>query len=207
MRALIIVDVQNDFLPGGSLGVPQGDQIIPLINRMIPHFKLIVATQDWHPHDHTSFVVNHPGKNVGDIVDVRGILQILWPVHCVRNTKGAELAPGLNKDAIESIFYKGTDPWIDSYSAFFDNARRKSTGLDEHLRSNEVDEIAIVGLATDYCVLYSVIDAIDLGYKVIVVEDACRGINLQEGDVQEAFGTMREKGAKIVKFTDWVQSD
>lgn len=207
MRALIIVDVQNDFLPGGALSVPLGDQIIPIINRMIPHFKLIVATQDWHPHDHSSFVVNHPGKNVGDIIDVHGIPQILWPVHCVRNTKGAELAPGLNKDAIESIFYKGTDLWIDSYSAFFDNARKKSTGLHEHLHSYQVDEIAIVGLATDYCVLYSVIDAIDLGYKVIVFEDACRGIDLQKGDVEDAFATMREKGAKIVKFTDWVQSE
>lgn len=195
---LLIVDMQNDFMPGGSLAVPEADRIVPLLNTLMPQFAHVLATQDWHPQDHVSFRENHPGKNVGDVVDAQGISQILWPVHCVRNTHGAELVSELNKEKIEAIFYKGTDKWIDSYSAFFDNARRKSTGLFDYLASRSVREIHIAGVATDYCVLYSVIDALDLGLGVTVLKDACRGINLYPGDVERAYSEMIAKGAKII---------
>ncbi len=192
-RTLLIVDLQNDFMPGGPLGVPGADQIIPVINQFLPKFSVVLASQDWHPIDHVSFAANHPGKKPGDIVEAQGIEQILWPVHCVRNTKGAELVAGLNRDKIESNFYKGTDKWIDSYSAFFDNARRKSTGLFDYLKSREIKEIYICGVATDYCVLYSTIDALDLGLSVFVITDACRGIDLFPGDSESAFASMVRK--------------
>lgn len=198
MKALIVVDMQNDFMPGGALGVPDGFKIIPIINELMKKFPIVVVTQDWHPHDHVSFITSHPGKKIGDTVIVNGIPQIVWPVHCVRNTKGAELVEGLNKAPIESNFYKGTDKMIDSYSAFFDNARRKSTGLADYLQSRKINDISIVGVATDYCVLYSTIDALDLGFTVTVIEDGCKGINLSPNDVRDALSTMREKGAKIV---------
>jgi nicotinamidase/pyrazinamidase len=194
--------MQNDFMPGGSLGVPEADKIIPILNHLIPQFSLVLATQDWHPANHQSFAKNHPGQKVGDIVMVKGVEQILWPEHCVRNTKGAELAPSLAKDAIETIFYKGTDEWIDSYSAFFDNARQKSTGLGDYLESRNIKEIYIAGVATDYCVLYSVNDALDLGFKVNVIEDCCKPINLQPEDEIEALASMKEKGAQIINSTD-----
>lgn len=198
MKTLIIVDMQNDFMPGGALGVPDADQLIPLINSLLVKFDLILATQDWHPANHVSFAHNHSGKKPGDIIEEHGISQILWPVHCVRQTKGAELVSGLKKENIESLFYKGTDQEIDSYSAFFDNARKKSTGLFDYLKSRGVSKISICGVATDYCVLYSVIDALDLGLSVNVISDACRGINLYPGDVESAFAQMTQKGAKIL---------
>lgn len=198
MKTLLIVDVQNDFMPGGALAVPEADQIVPIINKLIPHFDLILATQDWHPQDHVSFATNHPGKKAGDRIEVQGITQILWPAHCVRNTRGAELVPGLQKEKIASLFYKGTDKLIDSYSAFFDNAHRRSTGLYDYLASRSIDEIYVAGVATDYCVLYSVLDALELGLQVHVITDACRGINLYPGDVEAAFAKMVARGAKIV---------
>lgn len=201
MTTLLIVDMQNDFMPGGALGVPGADEIIPILNKIIPKFSLVVATQDWHPADHTSFAKNHPGKKEGEKVDVDGISQILWPVHCVRNSKGAELVSRLNKEAIASIFYKGTDKRIDSYSAFFDNAHRRATGLYDYLESREIEEIYIAGVATDYCVLYSVLDALELGLKVHVISDACRGIDLYPGDVEAAFTKMVERGAHITPST------
>jgi nicotinamidase/pyrazinamidase len=198
MKTLIIVDLQNDFMPGGALGVPEADLVIPIVNKIMPHFSLILATQDWHPSDHVSFATNHPGKKPGDVVEVKGISQILWPVHCVRNSKGAELVKELKKEKIESIFYKGTDKEIDSYSAFFDNAHLKSTGLHEYLSSRGINEITIAGVATDYCVLYSVLDAIELGLSVTVISDACKGINLYPGDVESAFAKMMGRGAKVI---------
>lgn len=198
MTALLIVDMQNDFMPKGALGVPEADQMIPLINRLMHCFSLVVATQDWHPADHQSFAISHPGKKPGEIVDVKGISQILWPVHCVRNTDGAELAPLIDKENIDCIFYKGTDRWIDSYSAFFDNAHLKSTGLHEYLASREIRDLYIAGVATDYCVLFSTLDALDLHLSVHVIVDACRGIDLRPGDVQDSLAMMREKGAILV---------
>ena len=200
-KTLLIVDMQKDFMPGGALGVPDADRIAPLLNRVMPRFPLVLATQDWHPADHASFDTSHPGKHAGDMVTVQGIPQILWPVHCVQDTKGSEFVAGLNQQPIKTVFYKGTDKWIDSYSAFFDNAREKSTGLDDYLKAKNIKELYIAGVATDYCVLYSVIDALDLGYTIFVLVDCCRGINLDPQDVEDSLATMLEKGANIIQST------
>lgn len=198
MKTLLVVDLQNDFMPKGALGVAGSDEIPPLVNHLMPKFDVVLATQDWHPPDHTSFAANHPGKKVGDVVEEHGVMQILWPTHCVRGTKGAELVATLDKRPIVSFFYKGTDKWIDSYSAFFDNARRKSTGLGDYLQSRELTDIYIAGVATDYCVLYSTLDALDLGLHVAVIVDACRGIDLVRGDVDKALKAMQKKGARLI---------
>lgn len=197
MKALLIQDMQNDFMPGGALAVPDADALIPIINALIPKFPLVVATQDWHPADHVSFASNHPGKHPGDSVNVKGMPQVLWPVHCVRNTYGAALVDGLHKEKIETIFYKGTDKGIDGYSAFFDNAHGKSTGLADYLKSRKVKEITIVGVAADYCVLYTALDGVRLGFAVTVIRSACRGINLKPTDVEEAYRSMAAQGVKL----------
>jgi nicotinamidase/pyrazinamidase len=198
MKALLIVDMQNDFMPGGPLAVPGADEIIPGINRLIPKFPLVVASQDWHPAGHCSFAASHPGKKEGEIVDVKGVLQILWPVHCVRNTKGAELVASLDQEAVASRFCKGTDQSIDSYSAFFDNAKRKSTGLGDFLRSRNVTDLYIAGVATDYCVLYSTLDALELGLTVYVITDCCRGLNIKPSDVDNALAAIKARGGKLL---------
>jgi nicotinamidase/pyrazinamidase len=201
--ALLIVDLQNDFLPGGALPVPKGDEIIPLINEMQQAFPgLIVATKDWHGEDHVSFATQH-GKKPGEIVEVNGLEQILWPVHCVQNSWGAEFAPALNREKIENVFYKGVDKMIDSYSAFFDNAKQRSTGLGEFLTSQEIKNLYIAGLATDYCVRYSALDARALGFETYIVIDACRGIDLIPGDCERAVADMREVGAQILRSSDF----
>jgi nicotinamidase/pyrazinamidase len=202
MKALVIVDMQNDFMPDGALGVPKADEIVPIINKLIPKFPLVVATLDWHPEDHVSFVSTHAGKKAGDHVRVGKMDQILWPVHCVQSTHGAELVASLDKSNLASLFYKGTDKEIDSYSAFHDNARRKSTGLGGYLRSRDIHEIYLVGLTTEYCVLYSAMDAIDLGYSVYVIADACRPINLVASDEERSLQAMAAKGVKIIKSED-----
>ncbi|MBS0653764.1 MAG: bifunctional nicotinamidase/pyrazinamidase [Verrucomicrobia bacterium] len=206
MKALVIVDMQNDFMPGGALGVRGADQIVPLINQISKQFPLTVATQDWHPLDHCSFATNHPGKKPGDVVQIKEIEQILWPVHCVRSTQGAELIETLDKGPIASYFYKGTDRWIDSYSAFFDNARRKSTGLSDYLKTRNVSQVYLAGVATEYCVLYSAFDAVDLGYTVFVIADLCRPINLHPDDEKKAFEAMAAKGVKIQNSTEVLAS-
>jgi nicotinamidase/pyrazinamidase len=198
MNALILVDIQNDFVPGGALAVTEGDQIVPTVNRLQPRFSLVVATQDWHPADHGSFAANHPGRQPGEVIDLNGISQILWPVHCVEGTRGADFVAGLNRDQWNRVFAKGTDPQIDSYSGFFDNGHRQSTGLGEFLRERGVTDVYVAGLATDYCVKFTVLDALELGFKPHVIEDACRGVNLHPGDVQRAIDAMRAAGAAIV---------
>jgi len=199
VKALLLVDIQNDFVSGGNLAVPGGDAIVPVVNKLLDlPWDLIVATKDWHPADHGSFAENHEEKNPGEIIDLEGLDQILWPVHCVQESLGSEFVEGFRSDKADKVFYKGTDPKIDSYSAFFDNAKRKSTGLGEYLKSKGVDELYVVGLATDYCVLFSVLDALELGFKVTVIEDACRGIDLKAGDVERAFQKMQEVGADVV---------
>lgn len=203
MKALVIIDMQNDFMPGGPLATKDADKLVPLINELMDHFSLVVATKDWHPKNHGSFAENHSGKKVGDIIKLGGVEQILWPVHCVEDTSGAEFVKGLNEEKIEKIFYKGTDPFIDSYSAFFDNARKRETGLGDYLRSHDVDDVTFVGVATDYCVLYSVLDALDLGFKVTVVQDGCKAINLKEGDEKDALNKMRKRGALIRESSDF----
>jgi nicotinamidase/pyrazinamidase len=199
MRALVLVDLQNDFMPGGALAVPDGDAVVPVANRLMPRFDLVVATKDWHPPHHGSFASNHPGRKPGEFVHLDGVEQILWPDHCVEDTAGAEFHPDLDQDRIHRVFRKGTNPLIDSYSALYDNAHRQSTGLGEWLSGQGVDEILMLGLATDYCVKYSALDAAEAGFRVAVIEDGCRGIELSEGDVEAALDEMRAAGVEIVK--------
>jgi nicotinamidase/pyrazinamidase len=197
-RALIIVDIQNDFIPGGALPTRGGHEVVPVINRLTPLFELVVATQDWHPANHGSFASNHPGHKAGDVIDLHGLSQILWPDHCVQGSKGAEFHPALDQSRIHKVVRKGTDPSIDSYSTFVDNGRRKSTGLERDLRVQGVTDVYLGGLATDYCVLWSVRDAIELGFRAFVVTDACRGVELKPGDIARALEEMRSLGATLV---------
>jgi nicotinamidase/pyrazinamidase len=198
MKALILVDIQNDFVPGGALAVPRGDQVVPIANRLMSYFDHVVATQDWHPADHLSFASQHAGKQVGDVIEINGLQQILWPDHCVQNTPGAEFVPVLDVNRIDAVFQKGTDRQIDSYSGFFDNGHRKTTGLADYLAAQGINEIYICGLATDYCVKFTALDARRLGFDTHVVEDACRGVNLNPDDVVNALHAMRDVGVHIV---------
>jgi nicotinamidase/pyrazinamidase len=198
MNALVIVDVQNDFCPGGRLPVPKGDEVVPAINLLQPRFDLVVATQDWHPANHGSFAANHPGRKPGEQIELAGLVQILWPVHCVQNTPGAELHAGLDRARIAQVFRKGTDPKVDSYSGFFDNGRRASTGLGEYLREQGVTAVYVCGLATDYCVKHTALDAVSLGFQTHLVAAACRGVDLQPGDSRRAIDEMRQQ-AMIVE--------
>jgi nicotinamidase/pyrazinamidase len=157
-------------------------------------FDLIVASRDWHPRDHGSFAASHPGKKVGDVIDLHGLPQILWPVHCVQNTPGADFVPGLETSRIERVFLKGTDKEIDSYSAFFDNGHRKSTGMGEYLKGRGVRDVYICGLATDYCVNFTALDAAKLGFNVHLIEDASRGVNLKPDDSANALEAIRRAG-------------
>jgi nicotinamidase/pyrazinamidase len=202
MNALVVVDVQNDFLPGGALAVPRGDEIIPLVNQLQKQFELVVATQDWHPRNHGSFAANHPGKKPGDRIMLEGIEQILWPIHCVQNTTGAQFAADLATERFARIFQKGIDPKIDSYSTFFDNAHRRATGLGDYLKERSITDVYLCGLATDYCVKYSALDAQQLGFNAHVIVDACRGINLAPGDVDLALKEMRASGACVLQSGD-----
>jgi nicotinamidase/pyrazinamidase len=206
MNALILVDIQNDFIPGGALAVPGGDTIIPAVNRLQPHFDLVIATQDWHPANHGSFAANHPGAAPGQKIQLDGLDQILWPVHCVQDTSGAAFAPGLDQTAWEKVFVKGTDPSIDSYSGFFDNGHRKATGLGDYLRERGVTDVTVAGLATDYCVKFTALDAAALGFRTTLVEDACRGVNLSPTDVANAIEAMRNAGIRIATVGEVLQS-
>jgi nicotinamidase/pyrazinamidase len=199
MKALLLVDIQNDFLPGGALEVPRGDEVIPVANRLTRFADLVVATKDWHPPDHKSFARNHPGKKPGDVIDLNGTEQVLWPPHCVQNTAGSDLAAGLETSSIAEVFYKGVDPEIDSYSGFFDNGHLRATGLGDYLRERGADELFITGLATDYCVRWTALDSVQLGFRTLVVEDGCRGIDLNSGDIVRALEEMRSAGVRIVR--------
>jgi nicotinamidase/pyrazinamidase len=198
VQALIIVDVQNDFCPGGALAVPEGDQVVPIINRLQPHFELVVATKDWHPPDHLSFAANH-GKTPGEVIELNQRPQVLWPNHCVQGTKGAEFVPQLDRSRIARVFQKGAERGVDSYSGFFDNDGRTSTGLGDYLREQGVEQVYLCGLATDYCVKFTALDALRLGFEVYLIEDACRGVNLKPGDVEQAVAEMREAGARVIQ--------
>lgn len=197
MPALILIDIQRDFLPGGALAVPHGDEVVPVANRLMPQYELVVATQDWHPADHRSFASQHPDHRISDVIELDGLPHVLWPDHCVAGTTGAELAPGLDIQRIEHIVRKGTDREIDSYSGFFDNARRKATGLDRYLREQQVDEVHIMGLATDYCVKFTALDAVDLGYRTVLLTEGIRGIESVPGDCERAIAAMRAVGVDI----------
>lgn len=176
MTCLLLIDLQFDFLPGGSLAVPEGDAILPLLNKLQPRFDLVVATQDWHPAGHRSFASAHPGKALFSEITWQGLPQRLWPDHCVQGSLGAALHTELNLNQVEAIFRKGTDPDLDSYSAFFDNGHRRATGLSAYLRARGVTEVFVAGLAADYCVYFSAKDARSEGFAVTVIEDATRGI-------------------------------
>lgn len=202
MNALILVDIQNDFLPGGALAVPEGDQVIPVANRLMPRFDLVIATQDWHPPGHLSFAASHPGRKVGEVIDLNGLPQVLWPVHCVQGSRGAQLAPTLHTSGIRHIIRKGTDPRIDSYSGFYDNGHRKATGLAELLRQRGASDLYVMGLATDYCVKFTTIDALSEGFRTHVIADGCRGVELKQGDVEAAMAEMKQAGATILLSRD-----
>jgi nicotinamidase/pyrazinamidase len=197
-HALVLVDLQYDFCPGGALAVPRGDETIAVAQRLIPRFDTVVATQDWHPRDHASFAVHHPGKEPGQVIELGGKPQVLWPVHCVQDTRGAELHAGLDRSRITEVFKKGTDPQIDSYSGFFDNHHLKATGLGDWLKQRGVTQLYVLGLATDYCVKATVEDGCRLGFDVWVVEDGCRAVELAPGDGDRALYAMRAAGATVI---------
>lgn len=197
MKTLVIVDVQNDFIPGGALAVAGGDSIVPLINQLQKKFDLIVATQDWHPPGHASFASNHAGKNPFDKIDLHGIEQVLWPNHCIQGSEGAYFHRDLDMKKVEAIFRKGMDPEIDSYSGFYDNDHQKSTGLAGYLREKGATEIYFCGLAADFCVYFSVKDALQEGFSVTLLEDATRP--LDEEQFQNIKDELLQKGVKIMK--------
>ena len=202
MRALILVDIQNDFLPGGALAVRRGDEVVPVANRVQARFDLVVATQDWHPPGHGSFASRYPGRTPGELSELSGLPQVLWPDHCVQGSVGAAFAPGLAMNRVETIFRKGTDPGIDSYSGFFDNGHRKSTGLGDSLKGRGAVDVYVLGLATDYCVKFTALDARQLGFRTFLVEDGSRGVELAPGDVARAIADMRAAGVQVVRSTD-----
>ncbi len=197
MNALILVDLQNDFMPGGALAVAEGDQVVVVANRLIPRFELVVATQDWHPADHGSFASQHEGKSVGDVIRLDGLDQVLWPDHCVQDSAGAELHRDLKVAGIDKIVPKGTDRRIDSYSGFFDNGHRQATGLGDYLANRYITEVFVMGLATDYCVKHTALDAVKLGLTTTLIEDGCRGVELNPGDVKTAINQLRSAGVRI----------
>ena len=196
MKTLIIVDAQVDFMPGGALAVPEGDRIIPVINRIIPEFNLVVATQDWHPENHKSFAVNHRGKKEFDVIDLNGLEQKLWPAHCVQGTSGAEFHQDLKMNSVEAVFRKGMDPEIDSYSAFYDNGHKKSTGLAGYLREKKASDLFFCGLAGDICVFFTLIDALKEGFQSTMIQDAA--IPLFEEEYERAKTSISSKGGKII---------
>ncbi len=197
--ALILVDIQNDFLPGGALAVPQGDQVIEVANRLMPAFECVVATQDWHPADHSSFASQHADHEVGQVIQLDGLSQVLWPDHCVEESRGAEFATALQLPNHAVVFKKGTDKQIDSYSGFFDNGKLKSTGLDKFLQQQNIRRVFVLGLATDYCVKFTACDAAELGLETVLIEDGCRGVDLQSGDVDVAIAQMRTSGIHVLQ--------
>lgn len=203
--ALILVDLQVDFMPTGMLPVTEADRVVPLANDLMPSYQTIVATQDWHPANHGSFAANHPWRKPGQVIDLHGLQQVLWPIHCVQGTWGAEFVSSLEVEKITKVFQKGTDPKIDSYSGFYDNGHRKSTGMAEWLREQGIDEVHVLGVATDFCVKFTVLDALQEGFAVSLIQNASRGVNLQAGDVERAVEEMEAAGAVITGSSDLLE--
>lgn len=199
-RALILIDIQNDFCPGGAMGVHEGDMIVAVANRYAQRFQMrgepVLALQDWHPANHGSFasVSGAPAYTAGEL---NGLAQIWWPDHAIQHTAGADFHPDLDRTLIDAIFHKGQDVDVDSYSAFFDNGHRRKTELDSWLRERGITHLVMLGLATDYCVKYSVLDALELGYQVEVIREGCRGVNINPEDSDIAFEQMAAQGAVI----------
>ncbi|GAB6089606.1 bifunctional nicotinamidase/pyrazinamidase [Spirochaeta dissipatitropha] len=198
MKALLIIDVQNDFCPGGSLPVPQGDAVVPVINRLSPHFDLVAATKDWHPKNHVSFSSNHPGAEVFDTISVHGLQQMLWPVHCVQNTEGAELHPDLNLAPVDLILHKGTKSRLDSYSAFFENDGTTPTGLESFLKGHDVQDVYLCGLAEDVCVFRSAEDAADCGFQVTIISDATAAVDTPAGIAEQTRAKLKARGVRYI---------
>ncbi|RQW63501.1 bifunctional nicotinamidase/pyrazinamidase [Vibrio viridaestus] len=196
--ALLLVDIQNDFSPSGALPVPQGDKIVPVVNKLLDRFDLVVAMLDWHPENHGSFVTQHKGKEPGELVELAGIPQIVWPVHCVQESDGAKFIESLQTNKIDHVVHKGTHVDVDSYSGFFDNQKINDTGLAEHLRSQGIDKVYVTGLATDYCVKFTALDAVELGFETYVITDATKGVNMSPGDVEAALQVMAGAGCTLV---------
>lgn len=197
MKALLIVDVQNDFCPGGALEVPDADQIISVINKLAKKFEVVIQTQDWHPAGHSSFASSHEGKEPFETIQMPYGEQILWPDHCIQGTKGAEFHPNLKTDHAQMIVRKGFRSHIDSYSTFYENDDVTTTGLTGYLRERNIDSLYMAGLATDFCVLWSVVDGIREGFDITVVEDAVKGIDI-DGSVQKAWKEMLDAGAQKI---------
>ena len=196
-KALLVIDVQNDFCPAGALEVAGGNEIIPYINEEMVKYDCVVLTQDWHPKGHSSFATSHEGKNPLELIKMPYGDQVLWPDHCVQGSKGAEFHPDLNIEQANAIIRKGSNPFIDSYSAFFENDRKTPTGLEGYFKSLEIANINLVGLATDFCVNYSAQDAANLGYKVSVLEKMCRAIDLN-GSLAAAKSEMQDCGVEFI---------
>jgi nicotinamidase/pyrazinamidase len=201
MEALLAIDVQRDFCPGGALAVPHGDEVVSVINRLTPRFRHVVLTQDWHPRGHISFASSHAGRRPFERIRVAYGEQVLWPDHCVPGTPGAELHPDLDRLSADLVLRKGSDPAIDSYSAFYENDHRTSTGLAGYLRERGCRRLFLAGLATDFCVQYSALDARREGFEVAVVEDGVRGIDL-DGSVAAAWERMTAAGVRRVRETE-----
>ena len=197
MKALLLIDIQYDFLPGGALAVANGDAIIPIVNTIQDRFDLVVATQDWHPKGHKSFASSHEGKQVFEQIELHGLPQVLWPDHCVQGTRGADLSETVNWNRTEAIFRKGTSLEIDSYSGFYDNGHRKATGLSEYLKGRNITDVYIAGLAADYCVYFTAKDALQEGFNTFVIEDATKAIS-EDGFVQ-AKKDLQDKGGHIIQ--------
>ncbi|MGA7584879.1 MAG: bifunctional nicotinamidase/pyrazinamidase [Rouxiella badensis] len=207
--ALLLIDLQNDFCHGGALAVAEGDETVNIANLAIAacrHANIkVVASQDWHPADHRSFALNSSAEP-WTIGELEGLPQVWWPVHCVQNTPGADFHPELNTAGLDYIVHKGQDAAIDSYSAFFDNGKRAATALHPWLQREQVEQLIVMGLATDYCVKFSVLDALALGYQVTLLSDGCRGVNLQPDDSKRAIEEMQQAGAKVQNLSQLVSN-
>ncbi|MFZ4833726.1 bifunctional nicotinamidase/pyrazinamidase [Rouxiella sp. Mn2063] len=207
--ALLLIDLQNDFCPGGALAVTEGDQTIAVANQAIAACSNagwhIVASQDWHPENHRSFAVNS-GQQAWTLGELEGLPQVWWPAHCIEQQSGADFHPELNKAAITFVVHKGQNADIDSYSAFFDNGKLAATGLDEWLHQQQITHLVVMGLATDYCVKFSVLDALSLGYQVTLIAEGCRAVNLAASDGEQAILDMQQAGAQIQTLQTWLST-
>lgn len=198
-RALILVDLQNDFCPGGALAVAHGDEVVEVANRIMPFYDLVVATQDWHPPNHRSFASQNPGLSPGEQFELNGQPQVAWADHCVQESMGAAFVETLDQAAIHHVVQKGTNPQVDSYSGFFDNDHDSATGLEEFLNAHRITQVDVMGLATDYCVKFTALDAVETGFETRVLIDGCRGVELHSGDIQNAIDAMRNAGIAVVE--------
>lgn len=202
MQAVLLIDIQHDFLEGGALAVPDANAVVPVAEKLMQRFDLIFATQDWHPHNHGSFASQHAGRNMFEVIDLHGLPQVLWPDHCVQGTLGAQFHPALPMEKCTAIVQKGTDITVDSYSGFADNGKRIQTELHSILQTHGVKTLYVCGLATDYCVQFTVLDALELGYTVYLVLDGCRGVNQHPHDSEKAIERMEKAGALLISSVD-----